>query len=116
MLDYAIKVAISALLIVAVTEISKRSTLLGAALASLPITSLLAFVWLYWDTGDAQRVAELATNILWLALVSMIFFVSLPVLIKAGWQFWPSLSVSLALTATVYLAMAFLLKRLGIGD
>ena len=116
MLDYAIKVAISALLIVAVTEISKRSTLLGAALASLPITSLLAFVWLYWDTGDAHRVAELATNILWLALVSMIFFVSLPVLIKAGWQFWPSLSVSLALTATVYLAMAFLLRRLGIGD
>jgi hypothetical protein len=46
MLEYAIKVAISALLIVAVTEISKRSTLLGAALASLPITSLLAFVWL----------------------------------------------------------------------
>jgi hypothetical protein len=116
MLDYAFKVAISALLIVAVTEISKRSTLLGAALASLPITSLLAFVWLYWDTGDAQRVAELATNILWLALVSMIFFVSLPVLIKAGWQFWPSLSASLALTATVYLAMAFLLKRLGVGD
>lgn len=116
MLDYAIKVAISALLIVAVTEISKRSTLLGAALASLPITSLLAFVWLYWDTGDAHRVAELATSILWLALVSMIFFVSLPVLIKAGWRFWPSLSVSLALTATVYLAMAFLLRRLGIGD
>jgi hypothetical protein len=116
MLDYAFKVAISALLIVAVTEISKRSTLLGAALASLPITSLLAFVWLYWDTGDAQRVAELATNILWLALVSMIFFVSLPVLIKAGWQFWPSLSVSLALTATAYLATTLLLKRLGIGD
>ena len=116
MLDYAFKVAISALLIVAVTEISKRSTLLGAALASLPITSLLAFVWLYWDTGDAQRVAELATNILWLALVSMIFFVSLPVLIKPGWQFCPSLSPSLALTATVYLAMAFLLKRLGVGD
>ncbi|MFM9849285.1 MAG: DUF3147 family protein [Hyphomicrobiaceae bacterium] len=116
MLEYAIKVAISALLIVAVTEISKRSTLLGAALASLPITSLLAFVWLYWDTGDAGRVADLATNILWLALVSMIFFVSFPVLIKAGWQFWPSLSVSLVLTAAAYLAMAFLLKRLGIGD
>lgn len=116
MLDYAIKVAISALLIVAVTEISKRSTLLGAALASPPITSLLAFVWLYWDTGDAGRVADLATNILWLALVSMIFFVSLPILIKTGWQFWPSLSVSLALTAAAYLAMTFLLKRLGIGD
>ncbi len=116
MLDYAFKVAISAVVIVAVTEISKRSTLLGAALVSLPITSLLAFVWLYWDTGDAERVADLATNILWLVLASLIFFVSFPILIKAGWPFWSSLSVSLALTATAYLAMAFLLKRLGIGD
>jgi hypothetical protein len=116
MRDYAIKVAISALLIVAVTELSKRSTLLGAALASLPITSLLAFVWLYWDTGDAERVADLATNILWLVLASLIFFVSFPILIKGGWEFWPSLSVSLVLTAAAYLAMTFLLKRLGIGD
>lgn len=116
MLDYAFKVAISALLIVAVTEISKRSTLLAAALASLPITSLLAFVWLYWDTGDAGRVAALATNILWLALTSMIFFVSFPVLIKSGWPFWTSLGASIVLTATAYLAVTLLLKRLGIGD
>jgi hypothetical protein len=116
MLEYPIKVAISALLIVAVTEISKRSTLLGAALASLPITSLLAFVWLYWDTGNAERVADLATNILWLVLASLIFFVSFPILIKAGWPFWFSLSVSLVLTAAAYLAMTLLLKRLGVGD
>jgi hypothetical protein len=116
MLEYAIKVAISALLIVAVTEVSKRSTLLGAALASLPITSLLAFVWLYWDTGDAGRVAELATNILWLVLASLVFFVSFPILIKAGSPFWPSLAISLVLTATAYLAMTLLLRRLGIGD
>lgn len=116
MLDYAVKVAISALLIVAVTEISKRSTLLAAALAALPITSLLAFVWLYWDTGDAGRVAILATNILWLALTSMIFFVSFPILIKSGWPFWPSLAASIVLTATAYLAVTLLLKRLGLGD
>ena len=116
MLDYAIKVAISAFLVVAVTEISKRSTLLGAALASLPVTSLLAFVWLYWDTGDAARVADLATNILWLVLASLIFFVAFPILVKAGWQFWPSLAISLVLTATGYISMAFLLKRLGVGD
>lgn len=116
MLEYAIKVAISALMIVAITEISKRSTILGAALASLPITSLLAFVWLYWDTGDADRVAELATNILWLVLASLIFFVSFPIFIKAGWQFWPSLSMSLVLTTLGYAVVAFLLKRLDAGN
>src|SRR5690606_7908473 len=100
MLDYGLKVGVSALVIVAVTEVSKRSTLLGAALASLPITSLMAFVWLYWDTGDAMRVANLAVAILWLVLASLIFFIALPLLIKAGWAFWPSLFVSLILTTT----------------
>ena len=46
---------LSALIIVAVSEVAKRSSLLGAALASLPLTSLLAFVWLYLDTGDTQK-------------------------------------------------------------
>jgi hypothetical protein len=116
MLDYAVKVAITAVLVVAVTEISKRSTLLGAVLAALPMTSLLAFIWLYWDTGDAVRVANLATSILWLILASLVFFIALPVLIKTGWAFWPSLSLSLAITTIAYLAMTALLRHLGIGD
>jgi hypothetical protein len=116
MLQYVVKVAITALLVVAVTEVSKRSTLMGALLASLPITSLLAFVWLYWDTGDAGRVADLAIGILWLVLASLVFFVAFPLLVKAGWQFWPSLALSLALTATAYLAMASVLQRIGVGD
>ena len=115
MLQYAIKVAITVLLVIAVTEAAKRSTLLGALLASLPVTSLLAFVWLYWDTGDAGRVAQLATSILWLVLASLVFFVAFPVLVNAGWRFWPSLAASLALTAAAYLAMAAALRRLGIG-
>lgn len=116
MLDYAVKVAITAVLVVAVTEISKRSTLLGAVLAALPMTSLLAFVWLYWDTGDAGRVAALATSILWLILASLVFFIALPVLIKTGWAFWPSLGLSLAITTIAYLAMTALLRHLGVGD
>ena len=46
MVYYAFKVLISALLIVAITELSKRNSGLAALLASLPLTSLLAFIWL----------------------------------------------------------------------
>lgn len=116
MLQYGIKVAITVLLVVAVTEVAKRSTFLGALLASLPMTSLLAFVWLYWDTGDAGRVADLAVAILWLALASLLFFIAFPLLIMAGWQFWPSLALSLVVTAAGYLAMASVLQRFGVGD
>jgi hypothetical protein len=58
-------------------------------LASLPLTSLLAFVWLYLDTGDTQRVADLSQGIFWLVLPSLSLFVLLPFLrnrpVKAAW-------------------------------
>ena len=38
MVQFLLKVAISAVLIAAVSELAKRSSLLGAALASLPLT------------------------------------------------------------------------------
>lgn len=115
MLQYAIKVAVTCAVIIAVTEISKRSTLLGALLASLPVTSLMAFVWLYWDTGDAGRVADLSVGILWLVLASLPFFVAFPTLIRAGVEFWPSLGLSLVLTAMGYGLAVFLLQRSGAG-
>jgi hypothetical protein len=65
MVYYAVKVLLSAVLIVLVTEIAKRSTLAGALIASVPLTSVLAFVWLYWDTRDAARVAGLSIDIFW---------------------------------------------------
>ena len=44
MLQVVIKVIVSALIIVAVSEVSKRTTTIGALLASLPLTSLLAMI------------------------------------------------------------------------
>ena len=57
---YAIKLVISALLIVAISELSKRSTFAGALLASVPIVSVLAMIWLYTDTRDVAQVATLS--------------------------------------------------------
>ncbi|HEY0663499.1 MAG TPA: DUF3147 family protein [Thiobacillaceae bacterium] len=112
--QYVLKVALSALVIVAVTEIAKRSTLAAAALASLPLTSLLAFVWLYLDTGDAQKVAALSGSIFWLVLPSLLLFVLLPILLRHGWGFWAGLAVSCAATALAYLGTIRLLAALGI--
>jgi len=111
MLYYTIKILLSSLIIVAVSEIAKRSSLLGALLASLPLTSLLAFVWLYLDTGDAQKVASLSSEIFWLVLPSLPLFLLLPWLIKLGWGFWSGLFVA-ALVATVcYGLMLLVLKQ-----
>jgi hypothetical protein len=113
MWQYAIKVLLSAVVIVAVAEPAKSSTFWGAALASLPLTSLLAFIWLYLDTGDAGRVAGLSQGVFWLVLPSLVLAIALPLLLRAGWNFWFALAISCVVTAAAYVGMAGLLDRLG---
>jgi hypothetical protein len=108
------KVALTALVVVAVTEIARRSTFWAAALASLPLTSLLAFVWIYLETGDTDRIATLAHGILWLVVPSLAFFVLLPLLLRGGVAFWASLALASAGTAAAYVATIRALAAFGV--
>ena len=112
--QYTVKVLVTACLVVAVSEIAKRSSFWGALLASLPLTSLLALVWLFVDTGDTERVAALSRGIFWLVLASLPFFVLLPSLLRAGWSFWAALGVACAVTAGAYMGLAWALSRVGV--
>lgn len=111
---YAVKILVSAVLIVLIAEIAKRSTLFGALIASLPITSLLAFIWLYLDTGDSAKVAALSAGVFWLVLPSLAFFVVLPLALRAGWAFWPALLTAILATVAGYGIMVPILRRYGI--
>lgn len=113
---YILKVLISALLIVAVTELSKRGgTFWGGVLASLPLTSLLAFLWLYAETRDVAKIASLSWSIFWLVLPSLVLFVTLPVLLKRGVTFAAAMSGSLAIMVVCYLGMAAVMRRYGVA-
>ncbi len=114
MFYYALKVAISALVIVAITEIAKRSSGFAALLAALPLTSLLAFMWLHIEGAEPLRIAELSGQIFWLALPSLVLFLLLPLLLRQGLGFWLSLGLSISVTAVCYLAMLPLLRRFGV--
>jgi len=113
MLYYALKVTISALLIVAISEIAKRSTGFAALVASLPLTSLLAFVWLHMEASPPERIAELSSQIFWLVIPSLLLFLLLPLLLRHGLNFWVSLGLSVGAGAGCYIALLFLLRRLG---
>lgn len=115
MLYYAVKVVVSALIIVAVSEIAKRHSGLAALLASLPLISLMAFVWLHVEGASPSQIAELSGQIFWLVLPSLLLFLLLPFLLRHGWGFWPSLALSSAATVGTYLALLPLLRRVGVG-
>ena len=111
MTQYIIKLAISAAVLVAVSEISKRSSFLGGLLASLPLTSFLAMLWLYHDTKDAAKVASLSISIFWLVLPSLVFFIALPALLKTNLNFYASFSVSALIMIGCYGLMLLLLRK-----
>lgn len=96
------KTLITALIVAGVSELVRRYSLLAAALASLPLTSILAFIWVYYESRDAQKVAELSWSVMWLVIPSLLFFIMLPLLIKAGFKFTPALILSCVIMSAGY--------------
>lgn len=108
---YVIKVLVTTGLVVAVSEASKRSSLMGAIFAALPLVSFLGMIWLYVDTGSTEKVAELSKSIFWLVLPSLPFFLLLPFLLKRQIGFYPSLTVATVVMIVLYVGMVGLLAR-----
>lgn len=111
---YLIKVLISAILIVLISEISKRNSLIGSILASIPLVSVMAFIWIYIDTKNLETISKLSISIFWLVIPSLVLFISLPILLKYT-NFYLALIISIFITAGAYFIMIFLLNRLGIA-
>ena len=114
MVYYIVKIAITTALIVAISEIAKRSSFFGALLASVPLVSVLAMIWLYIDTKDATKVIGLSNSVFWLVLPSLALFISLPLLLKQGLSFYISMTIAIGVTILCYWLMIVILNHLGI--
>ena len=114
MIYYITKLVITALLIVAISEIAKRSSLVGALLAAIPLVSILAMTWMYIDTNDSTGAVEFSNRIVWLIAPSMTLFITFPLLIKKGVAFYPSMFISIVMTVFAYYSVIFILEKLGI--
>lgn len=111
---YIVKLLISALVIVTVSEFSKRSSFAGGLLASLPLVSILAMTWLWVDTRDAAKVSALSGSIFWLVVPSLLMFVALPLLLKRGLAFPWAMGTSILVMLAGYGLMLLALNRFGV--
>lgn len=111
---YLVKIAVTTLLIVAISEIAKRSSLVGAILASVPLVSVLALLWLYIDTKDIYKVSAMSSSVFWFVLPSLVLFLALPQLLKYGLNFYLSLGISVVITVASYYLMLSVLNHYGV--
>jgi hypothetical protein len=115
MLYLVVKALLSGVVIMAASEIGRRSPIYGSLILSLPLISILSFIWLWHDTGDNERIAALAAGTFWLVLPTLPMFLVLPALLRGGVGFWIALAIACATTVALYLLTVWLLPRAGIN-
>ena len=114
MIQTIIKLLISSGIIILVSEIAKKSSYLGGLIASIPLISVLSMIWLYIDTKDIESVKALSNSILWMVIPSISLFISLPIFLRSGFNFYLSIILSIIITIGCYGLTILLLSRLRI--
>ena len=109
-----IKILVSSGIIFLVSEIAKKNTFFAGLIASIPLVSILSMLWLYFETEDIEKIKNLSNSILWMVIPSLTLFLSLPVLINIGFNFYISLIISIILTVGCYSVTLLILSHYGI--
>lgn len=110
-----LKFIITSLLIVAISEVSKRSLLMGSLLASLPLVSLLSMIWLYMENKDIEQASQFSYSVFFMVLPSLPMFLIFPWLLKkTGGSFYISLAIASSVTIVLYNVMIYILPKFGI--
>lgn len=114
MLYLILKAVISGVLVALASEVARRYPSWGGLIVSLPLTSILAMLWLWRDTGDPERIAGMSMGAFWFVLPSLPMFAVLPMLLRSGVGFWAALPIVIAGTLALYALMFWAAPRLGL--
>ena len=114
MLLFLIKALVSGLLVALISTIARRYPGWGGLVASLPLVSVMAMLWLYGETRETDKVAALAMSTFWFFLPSMPMFLLIPLMLRSGWSFGVTMITAVVVTMLLYAGMNWLAPRLGI--
>lgn len=107
------KYAITAALIVLISEVAKRSDKLGAFIAALPMVTVLAMVWMYVEKQPISKISQHALLTFWYVMPTLPMFLLMPLLLpKIG--FWWALLAGAATTVLCFFIVAIIAARFGL--
>jgi hypothetical protein len=105
------KIILTAIIIVGVAQLSQKDTLLAAVLASIPLVSVLAMMWMNQDGASNEDIVNFSKDIVWLVIPSLLLFIVMPELIERGWDFYPALGGGLCATVIGYFLMIEIMEK-----
>ncbi|MFD2255377.1 DUF3147 family protein [Luteolibacter algae] len=109
-----VKILITAVIILFVNKVQLFSDKLSALLIALPLTSLLAMIWMWHGGQTTSRIAGHAEGTFWFVLPTLPMFLILPWMLRNGWSFWSALAANCAITTLCFWLTVILLRKFGI--
>lgn len=107
------KYALTAAVVVLVSEVAKRSDKLGGLVAALPMITILSLIWLYVERQSAEKIANHAWYTFWYVVPTLPMFLAFPALLsRIG--FWPTLLACVVITIVCFAVFALVVRRFGI--
>lgn len=107
----AIKAALSGVVIAAASELARRNPGWGGLVASLPLTTLLALVWLWRDAPEPDRAADFLVGTALYVLAALPSFFVIAALLRRGTGLAPSLIGGSLCAMAGYLVLMWLARR-----
>jgi hypothetical protein len=114
MLFILTKYAVTAAMIVIVSEIAKRSDKMGALIASLPLMTIMVMMWLYVENQPMEKIANHAHYTFWYTMPTLPMFLAVPFMLYRGINFWIAMAVGVLVTLILFAMTAVIVKHLGI--
>lgn len=87
----AIKALTSGVLIAVASEVARRNPGWGGLVASLPLTTLIAAIWLWHETADPARTADFLTGTACYVIAALPAFWVIAWALRKGVSFPPAL-------------------------
>ena len=112
--EFAVRAIVSGVIVAIVAIIARRYPAMGALIASLPLISILAMIWLWRDTGDIELLAGHVQATFFYVIPSLPMFLIIPLMLRQGINFWASLSAGILVTILLYVATIPIAARFGI--
>jgi uncharacterized membrane protein (GlpM family) len=107
------KYAITAGMVVLISEVAKRSDKLGGLIAALPLVTVLTLIWLFMENQSSEKIANHAWYTFWYVVPTLPMFLAFPWLLKRM-GFWSTMGVSVIVTLLSFFLFAKIVKTWGI--
>ena len=108
------KIFLSALIIVVVNKVQLFNDRLSALLIALPLTSLMAMIWMHQAKQSSERLANHAEGTFWFVLPTLPMFLIFPWMLRHGWSFWAAFAANCVITVILFWLTVVVLRRFGI--